>query len=168
MRLDARRQPVLTGIVLGVLLGAFGGFAVSSLSPTRTEPAVVTGAGISDPAGRSPRYFVTGSTESGRSFRLNGRVLYEIVDRAAGDVPAEAEVARWTGRVEVVRARGVSTSDERAWRGWVMAVGALLIAFGGARTIMRVGDRATALRMVVAGVGAAAAALVLVPVLYVR
>ncbi len=159
---------MLTGIVLGVLLGAFGGFAVSSLSPTRTEPAVITGGGISDPAGRAPRYFVMGSTESGRSFRLNGRALYEFVEPADGDVPAEAEVARWTGRVEVVRAAGLSTSDERPWRGWVMAVGALLIAIGGARTIARVGDRAVALRMVIACAGAAAAALVLVPVLYVR
>ena len=150
--------------MLGVLLGAFGGFAVSSLSPTRSEPAVITGGGVSDPAGRAPRYFVMGATESGRSFRA----LYEFVELADGDVPAEAEVARWTGRVEIVRAAGLSTRDERPWRGWVMAVGALLIAIGGARTIARVGDRAVAMRMVVACAGAAAAALVLVPVLYVR
>jgi hypothetical protein len=167
-KLDARRHPVLTGVVMGLMLGAFGGFAVSALSPTRIESAVVTGNGISDPPGRPARYYVTGSTESGSSFRLNGRALYELMERSEGDVPADVEVARWTGRVEIVRAAGLSSEDDRSWRGWWMAIAALLIAIAMARTVVRVGDRGSAFRIGIAGVVAATAVLLLVPVLYVR
>ena len=165
-RLDAHRRPVLTGVVIGVLIGCSGFLALSASSPTRVEPAVVTGNGISDPPGRPARSFVTGSTESGRSFRLTGRALYEYVESADGVIAdgvivGEAEVSRWTGRVDFVRAAGLSTSQERSWRGWWMAVGFAPVAAGAVRTLVGVRDRGIALRIAISSVvGAAFAAVV--------